>query len=501
MKCLVKSGLSLLGVLLLQLHAASGDFGLPVIIGGASIVDNSGAQVERTLEDITSAYGYIPTDGPVVAFNEAAIAVQAILAQVVLELEPIASTLRALATDDEGPVEPLFDNVTSNIDTTRAFLATPAQALLTTVQTEVSVYVRDELNDFLTTIDGSLSDLRGSLVTLRTGVIAARTAASANDDDYSAAQNVSPALVVDVQTKTQALRSNLTDASVIAFETERTIVMANGFVGSSNASAEATFLKELLDTGLFADYSQVVAQLTNLTTLVGTELPLVNGTLRQFAANFSQLITSLGQQYGAVQTTYGRVTAGIADNLLNAYKMLFSTAAGFIDAFVRNFYPPIEPAIMSVATTLVQRGPFADQCFDEYYALIENYLSGGEQTVESCLDDELSREKTLAEALLELIYQLSSPFEDIDQNLTVCYRLSLSDASSATGCLQELSTYSQPLPCTATKEYATLLQLLCKEVDSLRYRLWACMSRDTTDYPAQAAQIVLDAASCPTTGQ
>ena len=41
-----------------------------------------------------------------------------------------------------------------------------------------------------------------------------------------------------------------------------------------------------------------------------------------------------------------------------------------------------------------------------------------------------------------------------------------------------------------------MLQLLCKEVDSLLFRLWSCVSRDTIRFPLEAKDILVQVNMC-----
>uniref|UniRef100_A0A182MYN0 Uncharacterized protein n=1 Tax=Anopheles dirus TaxID=7168 RepID=A0A182MYN0_9DIPT len=474
-------------------HKVSGDFGIGPVISGATVVEQYCKLTLDAASGIVSAYGDITLDGPVPVFNEAAVSLKAVFEQVVNYVQPIGQSLAILALDDIGPAETLFGDVDTKIGNMLSFIAGSAQTLLATVQVKVGSYVKSELNDLLTTIKTSLTELRSALSALRTAVISARTnrATSANVQNY-----VKPSQVLLVQTKTQKLSSDLPSGTYSAIESARTINQANIFVQTGLAVASGSTMSEFWEGEMLKDYQRVIDLLQQLKQLVALEVPLVNGRIAQFAQDFSTLTTPIGTQYAEISTVFGKITSGTDGNVLNAYKTIVSSATAMIGELLRNFFTPIQPAIMRLATVLIQRGPNGDFCFETYFPKIEQYLYSAEMYVLTCLSTEADREKALVEALLEILYQLHFFLEDTNAYLKTCYRLSQFDTPLATECLQEHTHFNELIPCTAMKEYATMLQLLCKEVDSLRYRLWACVSRDTASFPLQAADMLAKIEKC-----
>uniref|UniRef100_A0AAG5DL78 Secreted protein n=1 Tax=Anopheles atroparvus TaxID=41427 RepID=A0AAG5DL78_ANOAO len=494
---------TVLAFALLGCHVVRGDFGIPPAIDGATAIQQYATNVINQASEVENSYGNIPLDGPVPAFNEAGEALKAVYQRLVDLLNPIAQSLRTLAVNDVGPVETLFGDTDSKIATMQTFITNASPALLATVQAKVSVNVRNELFDILTSINGSLGSLKSSLTALRTGVINARTAAASNGGVYTSSNiqnNVKSTLVFSVQTAATRLQANLPSAMYSAQESVRTITEANQFVETGVRVASGDSVNELWEVELLRDYQRIVDFNGELEALVNSELPLVTDRLGMFAADFGVLVGPLGTQYGEVASVFGQIVAGTELNVLNGYKTLTKTATGFIAELLVQFFQPIEPVIRRLAEILVQRTPYADYCYATFYPKVLQYLLSGEMTVSSCLDIELGRAKALMEALLEVIYELQFFLEDTNEYLHICYRLSLFDEQLASECLQEHSDFSEVIPCTAIKEYAVLLQLLCKEVDSIRFRLWACMSRDAPDYPILASQLLTDIETCRISG-
>ncbi|XP_049298197.1 uncharacterized protein LOC125771539 [Anopheles funestus] len=412
-------------------------------------------------------------------------------------VQPIAQSIATLAPNDVGPAENLFGDADTKIATMLTFITGNAQTQLATIQQKVSVFVRNELNDILNTIKATLTELRSALSSLRTAVISARTnrATSSNVHTY-----VKPSMVVLVQTKTLQLATDLPAAAFSAIETARTINQANIFLETGISVSSGTTLAELWESEMLKDYEKIINFLNSLITLVDTEIPLVNERIAMFAETFSPLTTPLEEKYSEIDTVYDQITTGTEDNVLNAYKTLVSSALGYIRNLLIVYFPPIEPAIKRLSEVLVQRGLYADYCYETYYPKVEQYLFSGEMAMLSCLNTELEREKYLMEALVEVLYQMQFFLEDTNAHLKICYRLSLFDTPLANECLQEHTEFSEPIPCTAIKEYATMLQLLCKEVDSLRFRLWACVSRDTVTFPLEAQDILAGIEKCQLSG-
>uniref|UniRef100_A0A182Q104 Uncharacterized protein n=1 Tax=Anopheles farauti TaxID=69004 RepID=A0A182Q104_9DIPT len=487
----------LVAIVLLGCPKVRADFGIAPTISGASIVQQYTQRVLDETNGIVSAYGDITLDGPVPEFNEAAVALKAVLEQVVIFVQPIAQSLGVLARNSVGPVETLFGDVDTKIGAMLTFISGQAQTLLATVEAKVSVYVKSELSDLLTAIRTTITELRSALSTLRTAVISARTnrATNSNVQTY-----VKPSQVLLVQTKTLQLYSDLPQGEFTAIESARTINQANIFVQIGLSVSSGTTLSEFWEGEMLKDYQRLADFLGKLKLLVDTEIPLVNQRIALFAQTFGALTTPIGAQYTEIGTVFGKITSGTDGNVLNAYKTIVSSAMAFIQELLRDFFPPIEPSIMLLAKVLIQRGPNGDYCFETYFPKIEQYLLSGEMTVLTCLSTELDREKALVEALLEVIYQLHFFLEDTNAYLQTCYRLSKFDTPLANECLQEHTQFNELIPCTAIKEYATMLQLLCKGVDSLRYRLWACLSRDTIQFPLQAQDIFASIEQCRQSG-
>uniref|UniRef100_A0A182M9R1 Protein TsetseEP domain-containing protein n=1 Tax=Anopheles culicifacies TaxID=139723 RepID=A0A182M9R1_9DIPT len=480
-------------IVLLEANTVRGDFGITQAISGSGTVEQYARRIINEAEGIVTAYGDIPLDGPSDAFNEAALLLKTMFEQIVSLVQPIGQTIIALAPNDVGPAEDLFGAVDTRITAMLAFIKGDGQTQLATIQTKVSVHVRNELNDILSTTKTTLNELRNALNTLRTAVISARTnrATSSNIQTY-----VKPSMVVLVQTKTLQLATDLPSATFSAIETARTINQANEFIRTGMSIASGTTLSELWESELLKEYDQIMKFLTQLKTLVTSEIPTLNARIALFAQDFSALTTPLGVKYTEINTVYGKITAGTEDNVLNAYKTLVSSVIGYIKDMLSSYFPPIEPAIKRLSEVLVQRGQYADYCYETYYPKVEQYLFSGEMNVLTCLSIELEREKYLMEAIAEVLYELQFFLEDTNAYLKICYRLSLFDTPLANQCLQEHTEFSEPIPCTAIKEYATLLQLLCKEVDSLRFRLWACVSRDTVRFPLEAKDILANIEKC-----
>uniref|UniRef100_A0A182W927 Uncharacterized protein n=1 Tax=Anopheles minimus TaxID=112268 RepID=A0A182W927_9DIPT len=486
-----------LAFVLLEADTVRGDFGITPAISGATTVQQYAGRILDEADGIVSAYGDITLDGPSEAFNQAGLVLKTMFEQIVSFVQPIAQTIAALAPNDVGVVEDLFGAVDTKITAMSTFITGDGQTQLAAIQTKVSVFVRNELNDILNTIKVTLNELRNALNTLRTAVISARTnrATTSNVQTY-----VKPSMVVMVQTKTLQLATDLPSAAFSAIETARTINQANIFVQTGISISSGTTLSELWESELLKDYERIMNFLSNLKMLVTTEIPKLNARIALFTQDFTTLTTPLGSKYSEVNTVFGKITTGTGDNVLNAYKTLVSSVLGYITDMLKVYFPPIEPAIKRLSEVLVQRGQYADYCYETYYPKVEQYLFSGEMNVLTCLNTELQREKYLMEALVEVIYQLQFFLEDTNAHLKICYRLSLFDTPLANQCLQEHTEFSEPIPCTAIKEYATLLQLLCKEVDSLRFRLWACVSRDTIRFPLEAKDILANIEKCQQVG-
>ncbi|XP_052890177.1 uncharacterized protein LOC128298467 [Anopheles moucheti] len=485
--------LALVAVVLLEVDTARGDFGIAPAIQGSTAVEMYARRIRDEASGVANAYGDITLDGPSDAFNQAALALKTMFEQIVNSVLPIAQAIATLAPDDVGPAENLFGDVDTKIASMLTFINGDAQTQLATIQTKVSVYVRKELNDILNSLKITLGELRTALNTLRTAVISARTnrANSTNIQYY-----VKSSMVVMVQTKTLQLSTDLPAATFSAIESARTINQANLFIQIGITVSTGTMLADLWESEMLKAYEKIVGFLDQLRALVASEIPKVNARMALFAQVFSPLTTPLGTKYGEISTVYGKITTGTGDNVLNAYKTLVASALGYISNLMRVFFPPIEPVIKRLAEVLVQRGPYSDYCYETYYPKVEQYLYSGEMNVLTCLNTELEREKYLMEAVMEVIYELQFFLEDTEAYLKVCYRLSLFDTALANQCLQEHTEFSEPIPCTAIKEYAVMLQLLCKEVDSLRYRLWACVSRDTVRFPLEAKDILANVEKC-----
>ncbi|XP_035896917.1 uncharacterized protein LOC118505353 [Anopheles stephensi] len=482
-----------LAFVLLQVAHVQADFGITPAISGATTVEQYSRRIRDEANGIVSAYEDIALEGPTPAFNEAAAALKAMFEQIVIFVQPIAQSIGTLALNDVGPAEDLFGDADTKINAMSTFITGSAQTQLATIQTKVSIYVRTELNDILNTIKTTLTELRNALSALRTAVISARTnrATTSNVQNY-----VKPSMVVLVQTKTLQLATDLPAASFSAIETARTINQANVFIQTGITVSSGITLSELWESEMLKEYENIINFLERLKTLVGTEIPLVNGRIAQFAQAFSPLTTPLLSKYSEIDTVYGKITSGTGDNVLNAYKTLVSSAIGYINNLLNNFYPPIEPAIKRLSEVLVQRGKYSDFCYETYYPKVEQYLFSGEMSLLTCLNAELDREKSLMEAIVEVIYEMQFFLEDTNAHLNTCYRISLFNTPLANNCLEEHTEFSELIPCTAIKEYATMLQLLCKEVDSLRFRLWACVSRDTASFPLEAKDILANIEKC-----
>ncbi|XP_053660200.1 uncharacterized protein LOC128709237 [Anopheles marshallii] len=482
-----------LAIVLLEVDTVRGDFGIAPVISGSTTVETYARRIRDEANGVMNAYGDITLDGPSDAFNQAGLALKTLFEQIVNAVLPIAQAIATLAPDDVGPAENLFGAVDTKISSMLTFINGDAQTQLATIQTLVSVYVRKELNDILTTMKTTLGELRNALSTLRTAVISARTnrANSTNIQNY-----VKPSMVVLVQTKTLQLSTDLPAATYSAIESARTINQANIFIQTGITIKTGTTLADFWESEMLKAYEKIVRFLDQLKGLVVSEIPKVNARMALFAQVFSPLTIPLGTKYGEINTVYGKITTGTGDNVLNAYKTLVASALGYISDLLSVFFPPIEPVIKRLSEVLVQRGPYGDFCYETYYPKVEQYLYSGEMNVLTCLNTELEREKYLMEALMEVIYELQFFLEDTDAYLKICYRLSLFDTPLANQCLQEHTEFSEPIPCTAIHEYATMLQLLCKEVDSLRYRLWACVSRDTVRFPLEAKDILTNIEKC-----
>ncbi|XP_050079864.1 uncharacterized protein LOC126567691 [Anopheles maculipalpis] len=482
-----------LALVLFEINTVRGDFGITPAISGATIVEQYARRIRDEANGIASAYGDIALEGPSPAFNDAAAALKAMYEQIVGFILPIAQSIGTLALNDVGPAEDLFGDADTKITAMSTFITGSAQTLLSAVQTKVSIFVRTELNDILNTIKATLTELRNALITLRAAVINARTnrATSSNVQNY-----VKPSMVVLVQTKTLQLATDLPAASFSAIESARTINQANVFIQTGIAVSSGTTLSELWESEMLKEYEKIINFLQRLKTLVDTEIPLVNERIGQFAQVFIALTTPPLMKYSEIDTVYRKIISGIEDNVLNAYKTLVAYAIEYINNLLNNFYPPIEPAIKRLSEVLVQRGKYGDFCFETYYPKIEQYLFSGEMSLLTCINAELEREKFLMEAIVEVIYEMQFFLEDTNAYLKTCYRISLFDTPLANQCLQEHTEFSELIPCTAIKEYATLLQLLCKEVDSLRFRMWACVSRDTSRFPLEAKDILASIEKC-----
>uniref|UniRef100_A0A182T165 Protein TsetseEP domain-containing protein n=1 Tax=Anopheles maculatus TaxID=74869 RepID=A0A182T165_9DIPT len=430
---------------LFEVHTVRGDFGISPVISGATIVEQYARRIRDEANGVVSAYEDIALEGPWPPFNDAAAALKAMFEQIVVFIQPIAQSIGTLALNDVGPAENLFGDADTKINAMSTFISGSAQTQLAAIQTKT--YVK-------------------------------------------------PSMVVLVQTKTLQLATDVPAATFSAIESARTINQANVFIQTGLTVASGTTLSELWESEMLKDYEKIINFLQRLKTLVGTEIPLVNGRIAQFAQAFSPLTTPLLSKYSEIDTVYGKITSGTGDNVLNAYKTLVSSAIGYVHDLLDNFYPPIDPAIKRLSEVLVQRGQYSDFCYETYYPKVEQYLFSGEMSLLTCLNAELEREKNLMEAIEEVIYEMQFFLEDTNAHLKTCYRISLFDTPLANQCLQEHSEFSELIPCTAIKEYATMLQLLCKEVDSLRFRLWACVSRDTARFPLEAKDILANIEKC-----
>ncbi|XP_053679072.1 uncharacterized protein LOC128729866 [Anopheles nili] len=478
-------------IVLLQCHYANGDFGIAPTISGAANVDQYARQIRDEVNAIV--FGDIIVNGPVAAINEAAAALKAVFEKTAAVALPISQALVTLALNDVGPAETLFSDVDTKIDAMAAFISGNAQTLLATVQTKVSVYVRNELNDTLVTLQKSLTKLKNALAVLRNQVIEARNkgATSANVNTY-----VDSSVVEQVYTGTLDFATDFPAMAYTALESARTINQANLIYQIGINAANGKMLTESWETEMLQDYNKIISSLQQLQVLAERTIPKVGARVALFAQIFNPLTKPLGTLYGEIGTVYGKVTTGTNDNVLNAYKTLVTSAIGYIQDLLKLFFPPIEPVIKLLAEILIQRGPYSDFCYEKFYPHVENYIFLGELTILNCLDVEFSREKILMEAIFEVIYQLNFFLEDTEGYLAICYRLSLFDETLANNCLMEHTDFSATIPCTAMKEYATLLLLLCKEVDSIRYRLWACMSRDSTQFSRDASDLLMRVDQC-----
>ncbi|XP_040170046.1 uncharacterized protein LOC120904250 [Anopheles arabiensis] len=470
-----------------------GDFGLKIAVSGSSVLEQYALRIRDDCNLIETTSGEIVLDGPSVALNEAAVALKTMFDQIVFYVKPIGLSVATLAADDVGPVETVFNNANKTIVAFAAFINSSAPALLATIQTKVSYNVRLELNNILNSLKTSTADLGSALSALRTGVISARNnnATSTNVSNY-----VKPSMVSLAQTKTLLVSTDLSAPSFSAVESARTINQANLGIQIGISIESGTMLTEMWEGMLLKDYERINASLQQVTTLVAREVPLVSGQIAQFDSTYSPLTSVLSAKYSEINSVYGNVTNGTADNVLNAYKTLVSSAIGYIKALIESFYPPIKPVITRLAEVLIQRGKNSDFCYESYYPMVEQYLLSGQLSIITCLNTELEREKYLLEALLEINYQLQFFLEDANAYLKTCYRISQFDNPLTSQCLQEHKDFSDLIPCTAIKEYATMLQLLCKEVDSLLFRLWSCVSRDTIRFPLEAKDILVQVNMC-----
>ncbi|XP_050098724.1 uncharacterized protein LOC126579307 [Anopheles aquasalis] len=470
--------------LLVQLHSTHGDFGIPPTISGVAVLMSYANQIDNELSALQLQMSAIPNDSIRPQFNEAGAAILAVLNQTKVLIQPIGTAIHLLAPDDVGPAETLFGAVNTRIDAALAFINTTAQTMLVTVETKVSSAVRSKLNFFLNAINVTLGDLKTALAALRTGVINARTAASVSSTGYTSSlvtQNVHPAMVSAVQYKTLQLSGNIPAGAEIARATARILTKANNFIARTLVGMNSSALQMLWDTELFADYTVGTVQLATLTTFVDNAIPSVKSTLGMFAANYSVATANLTTSYDDVDNTYEQVTAGVDSNLLNAYKTLVSTTFTLVDDFVQQIVPPIQTSIINVTTVLVQQLDRAELCFAAYYPQIDQYIITADASGIGCLDVEIQRQKNMLAIVLETLGQMHYFLEDADDYLQICLRVSRFDESLGNACLKEFSDYTRPIVCTTQKEYATILQVLCKEVDSIRYRLWSCLAPTLDD--------------------
>ncbi|KFB49706.1 hypothetical protein ZHAS_00018259 [Anopheles sinensis] len=485
-------------------HTVVGDFGIPPVIADAITLQQYANIVLDDVQSIENAYADIPTDGPDPDFNAAGVALKAVFVQIIDLMRPIGQSLGTLAVNDVGPVETLFGDTDTKIGAMLTFITNSFPGLLVPIEPTVSVYVRNELFDIVQTSRGNLVRLRSALNSLRTGVINARTAAAANGGVYTNSNiqnNVRPTLVAAVLKATLDLHAGLPSVELSASESARTILKANFFFESATSVASGDSINEVWEGELLKDYQLIMDFKEDLKALVDSELPLVKTRLGSFATDFDALVDPLDTQYDEVSTVFGKVLTGIDVNVLNGYKTLVASANKFVNDVVVQFFPPIAPAIKLVSQSLVSRGPYGEYCYEMFYPKVNDYLSSGELSLVSCLNIEIERQKTLREAVLEVIYELKFFLEDTNEYLSTCYRLSKFDEELANECLQEHTEFSAIIPCTTINEYATLLELLCKEVDSIRFRLWSCMSRDTLQFPITASQMLLQIESCRISGQ
>ncbi|XP_058127840.1 uncharacterized protein LOC131285825 [Anopheles ziemanni] len=493
-----------LALTLLQCHTVLGDFGIPPVITDALTLQEYANNVVDEVQAIENSSADIPTDGPEPDFNAAGVALKAVFEQIVVLMRPIGQSLGNLAVNDVGPVETLFGDTDTKIGAMLTFIANTLPGLLVPIEPTVSIYVRNELYDMGQTIKGSLGKLRSALNSLRTGVINARTAAASNRGVYTSSiiqNNVKSSLVDAVLKATLDVHANLPSVELSASESARTILTANFFFESATAIASGESINEVWEGELLNDYQLIMDFKAELQALVDSELPLVKSRLGSFATEFSALVDPLDTQYDEVSSVFGDVLTGIDANVLNGYKTLVASANNFINDVVEHFFPPIEPAIKQVSQSLISRGPYGEYCYETFYPKVEVYLSSVEMSVVGCLNTEIDRQKSLREALLEVIYELKFFLEDTNEYLNTCYRVSQFDEQLGNECLEEHTDFSTIIPCTTIKEYATLLELLCKEVDSIRFRLWRCMSRNTAQFPIAASNMLLQLEACRISGQ
>ncbi|ETN61466.1 hypothetical protein AND_006873 [Anopheles darlingi] len=485
MKVTHRSSLVLgLVAILVQFHSTNGSFGIPPTIAGVAVLMSYASQIGTELSSLQLQMASIPNDSPRVEFNEGGAAVLALLNQTQLLIQPIGPAIRTLAPDNVGPAETLFAAVDTRIDAARTFINGTAQTMLATVETKVSSVVRRNMNFFLTAINGTLVELKTALANLRTGVINARTAASKSSAGYTPsliAQNVRPSMVQAVQDKTLQLSGNIPAGTEIARATARILTKANDFLRRTLLEQNSTELQVMWDTELFKDYTLGTVEVTSLTSLVDNEIPSVKGTLGSFPASFATVTANLTASYNEVDNTYEQVTAGVDSNLLNAYKTLVSTTFTMLDDFVQQIVPPIQVSITNVTTVLVQQLDRAEICFAAYYPQIDQYIITADASGIGCLDVEIQRQKNMLAVVLETLGQMHYFLEDANEHLQICLRLSHFDDSLTNACLKEFADFTRPISCTTQKQYATILQLLCKEVDSIRFRLWSCLAPTLDD--------------------
>ncbi|XP_035786940.1 uncharacterized protein LOC118464000 [Anopheles albimanus] len=470
--------------ILVQLHSVHGDFGIPPTISGVAVLMSYANQITSELSALQLQVANIPNDSVRPQFNEAGAAIVAILNETQVLIQPIGPAIRLLAPDDVGPAETLFEAVDTRIDAAIGFINGTGQTMLATVETKVSSVVHRNLNFFLSAINVTLGELKTALATLRTGVINARTAASRSSSGYTPSlitQNVRPAMISAVQDKTLQLSGNIPAGAEIARATVRILTKANEFIARTLVGKNSTELKLLWDGELFPDYTRGTTDLAFLTTFVDNAIPSVKSTLGKFAANYSTVTGNLTTSYDEVDETYEQVTAGVDSNLLNAYKTLVSITFTMLEDFVQQIIPPIQASIINVTTVLVQQLDRAEICFAAYYPQIDQYIITADASGIGCLDVEIQRQKNMIGVVLETLGMMQYFLEDADDHLQVCLRVSLFDESLANACLKEFSDFTRPIVCTTKKQYATILQVLCKEVDSIRYRLWSCLAPTLDD--------------------